>query len=55
VKRKFHTLEQMVKKPRKTNAAMASSSTVEQVCRRLQISDAINYNWQKQYGQMKLD
>jgi len=55
MKRKFHTPEQIIKKLRDADAAMASGSTVEQVCRQLQISDATYYNWRKQYGQMKLD
>jgi transposase-like protein len=55
MKRKFHKPEQIVKKLREADAAIASGSTVEQVCRQLGISDATYYNWRKQYGQMKLD
>jgi putative transposase len=55
MKRKFHTPEQIVRKLREADAAIASGSTVQQVCRQLQISDATYYNWRKQYGQMKLD
>jgi transposase-like protein len=55
MKRKLHTPEQIVKKLRQADAAVASGSTIEQVCRELQISDATYYNWRKQYGQMKLD
>ena len=55
MKRKLHTPEQIVKKLREADAAMAAGSTFEQVCRQLQISDATYYNWRKQYGQMKLD
>ena len=55
MKRKLHSPEQIVKKLREADAAIASGSTVEQVCRQLQISDATYYNWRKQYGQMKLD
>ena len=55
MKRKLHTPEQIVKKLREADVAIASGSTVEQVCRQLQISDATYYNWRKQYGQMKLD
>jgi putative transposase len=55
MKRKFHTPEQIVKKLREADTAIASGSTVEQVCRQLQISDATYYNWRKQYGQMKLN
>lgn len=55
MKRKFHSPEQIVKKLREADAAIASGSTVEQVCKQLGISDATYYNWRKQYGQMKLD
>jgi transposase-like protein len=55
MKRKFHTPEQIVKKLREADAAIASGSTIEQICRQLEISDATYYNWRKQYGQMKLD
>jgi transposase-like protein len=55
VKRKLHTPEQIVKKLREADTAIASGGTVEQVCRQLQISDATYYNWRKQYGQMKLN
>jgi len=55
MKRKLRTPEQIVKKLREADTAIASGSTVEQVCRQLQISDATYYNWRKQYGRMKLD
>jgi transposase-like protein len=55
MKRKFHTPEQIIKKLREADASIASGTTVEQVCRQLQISDATYYNWRKQYGRMKLD
>ena len=55
MKRKLHTPDQIVKKLREADIAIASGNTVEQVCRQLQISDATYYNWRRQYGQMKLD
>lgn len=55
MKRKKYSPEQIVKKLRQADAALSSGSTVEQVCRQLEISDATYYNWRKQYGQMKLD
>ena len=55
MKRKFHTPEQIVKKLRQADSAIVSGSTIEQVCRQLQISDATYYNWRRQYGQMKLN
>ena len=54
MKRKFYTPEQIVKKLREADAAIVSGSTIEQVCRKLEISDATYYNWRKQYGKMKL-
>jgi len=36
MKRRFHTPEQIVKKLREADAAIASGSTIEQVCRPLE-------------------
>ena len=55
MKRKHHKPEQIVKILTEADTAIASGSTVEQVCRQLGISDATYYNWRKQYGRMKLD
>jgi len=55
MKRKFHKPEQIIKKLREADAFIAQGETVEQACRKLEISDATYYNWRKQYGQMKLD
>jgi len=55
MRRKLHTPEQIVKKLRDADAAIASGTTVEQVCKQLGISDATYYNWRRQYGQMKLN
>ena len=55
MKRKKYSPEQIVKMLRQADTALSSGSTVEQVCRQLEISDATYYNWRKQYGQMKLN
>ena len=55
MKRKLHTAEQIINKSRQADAAIASGSTIEEVCKQLGISDATYYNWRRQYGQMKLD
>ena len=55
MKRKFHKPEQIVRKLRDADAIIASGGTVDQACRKLEISDATYYNWRKQYGQMKLN
>ena len=54
MKRKFHKPEQIVKKLSQADAIIASGGTIDQACRKLEISDATYYNWRKQYGQMKL-
>jgi len=55
MKCKSHTPEQIIKKLREADVAIAAGSTVEQICRQLSISEVTCYNWRKQYGQMKLD
>jgi putative transposase len=55
MKRKIHTAEQVVNKLRQADAVVASGGTVEQACKQLGISGATYYNWQRQYGQMKLN
>ena len=55
MKRKIHTPEQIVKKLREADAALASGSTVDETCKQSGISNATYYKWRRQYGQMKLD
>jgi transposase-like protein len=55
MKRKYHSPEQIVKLLREAEAELAQGRTVDEVCRKLGISDATYYNWRKQYGRMKLD
>jgi transposase-like protein len=54
MKRKFHTPEQIVQRLREADAALASGSTVDEICRQSGISNATYYKWRKQYGQMQL-
>ena len=55
MKRKYHRPEQIVNLLRAAEAKLAAGQSVEEVSRQLGISDATYYNWQKQYGQMKLN
>lgn len=55
MKRKYHRPEQIVKLLRAAEAKLAAGQSVEEVSRQLGISDTTYYNWQKQYGQMKLN
>jgi len=52
MKRKFHTPEQIVKKLREADAIIVQGSTVDQACRKLDISDATYYNWLKSINVM---
>jgi putative transposase len=54
MKRKYHTPEQIVKKLQEADAALASGSVVDDICRQACISNATYYKWRKQYGQMQL-
>jgi len=55
MKKKTYSPEQIVKMLREADAKIASGSTVEQLCRELQISDGTYYKWRKLYGRMQLD
>lgn len=54
VMKKFskHTPEQIVRKLEQADKLQAAGSTVAQVCRQLQISEATFARWRKQYGTM---
>ncbi len=54
MKRKTHRPVQIVKMLRQADADIAGGLTVEQVCRKLQISEGTYYKWRKAYGQMNL-
>ena len=47
-----HTPEQIVRKLEQADKLQAAGSTVAQVCRQLQISEATFARWRKQYGTM---
>ena len=55
MKRKFHTPEQIVKKLREADAIIASGNTVDQACRKLEISDATYYNRRNRTGPIRRD
>ena len=55
MKRKRHSPEQIIAKLREADAALTTGTSVEQICRQLEISQATYHKWRKQYGGMKAD
>ena len=50
MKRHRHTPEQVVRKLREAEADLASGAALDQVCKRLGVSEATYHRWKKQYG-----
>ena len=55
MKRKKHTPEQIVRKLREADAALAGGETVAEISKGLSISEQTYYRWRNQYGGMKPD
>jgi transposase-like protein len=53
MKRKRHSLEQIIGKLRQAEADLAAGMPTEQVCRKLEISEATSHRWRKLYGGLK--
>ena len=53
MKRKRHTPEQIVKKLRTASEEQARGVSIEEVCRKLEISVATYHRWNKEYGGAK--
>jgi DNA invertase Pin-like site-specific DNA recombinase len=55
MKRKRHTPEQIVKKLRTASEDQARGVSIEEVCRKLEISVATYHRWNKEYGGAKME
>lgn len=55
MKGKKHTPEQIVRKLREAEAALATGRTIGQICQELSISEQTFYRWRSQYGGMTTD
>ena len=55
MKRRRHSPEQIIAKLRDADAALTAGSSVEQICKQLEVSQATYHKWRKQYGGMKAD
>ena len=50
MRRKRHSPEQIVRKLREAEAELASGTALDQVCKKLGVSEATYHRWRKQYG-----
>jgi putative transposase len=50
MKRKRHSPEQIVRKLREAEAGLAAGTALDQVCKKLGVSEATYHRWKKQYG-----
>lgn len=55
MKRKRHTPEQIVKKLRTASEEQVRGVSIEEVCRKLEISVATYHRWNKDYGGAKME
>jgi putative transposase len=53
MKRKRHSPEQIIRKLREAETALATGAGVEDVCKQLGVSGNTYYRWQSEYGGMK--
>jgi len=53
--RKHFTPEQIIKKLREAEVLQGSGEKVDQICRKLGITDVTYYRWRKEYGGMKVE
>jgi putative transposase len=55
MKKKKHTPEQIINKLREADVELANAATVEQVCKKIEVSEQTYYRWRNQFGGMKAD
>ncbi len=55
MKRKRHSGQEIVRKLRQAEAELGGEATLDQVCKKLGISEQTYYRWRKQYGGLEKD
>jgi len=50
MRRKRHTPEQIVRKLREAEAEIAAGKTMDEVCKKLEVSPPTYFRWKKEYG-----
>jgi transposase-like protein len=53
--RKNFTAEQIIKKLREAEVLVNQGKRVEEICRKLGVSDVTYYRWRKEYGGMQVE
>ena len=53
--RKRFTVEQIIHHLREADVHLAQGQTVDEVCRRIGVSDQSYYRWRKAYGGLKVE
>jgi len=53
MKRKRHTPEEIIKKLREAATLLAGGQSVEEVCKRLEVSPPTYHRWRQEYGGAK--
>ena len=55
MKRKRHSPEQIVRKLREAETELAGGKPMEEVCKKLEVSQQTYFRWKKEYGGAKAD
>ena len=55
MKRRHHTPEQIVRKLREADRLLGEGTSLVEVCKHLEVTEATYYRWRNQYGGMKAD
>ena len=53
--KKKYTSEQIINKLRQAEIMISQGTCIEQVCKKLEISNQTYYRWKKEYGGMKIE
>nr|MBA2271248.1 transposase [Chthoniobacterales bacterium] len=53
MKKKRHTPEEIIKKLREAATLLAGGQSVEEVCKKLEVSPPTYHRWKEQYGGVK--
>jgi putative transposase len=55
MRKKRFTPEQIIKKLREAEVLQSRGEAVEQICRKLGVTDVTYYRWRKEYGGMRVE
>lgn len=55
MKRRHHSLEQIMRKLREADRVLGEGTDLVEVCKHLEVTEQTHYRWRNQYGGMKAD